>query len=282
MALAAEHTPAKHDMASEKVQSYKMVVTPEIAQEWLDLNSPNRNLSPGTIEAYARRMAQKKWKLNGEAVIFAKNGAMLNGQHRCHAAIKAQMPFETIVVRGVDPDAQQTMDDPRKRSVNDQQKLRGLNYPASASAAARWLLRLRLGSIAHAKRMTNAEVLDVLEKHPGLGESAQQLAGDTIPGLLPSVMVAVHYLGSVVLGLQPKADSFVGVMATGVPAYEGDPAHLWREKLIRAKAQGNGLAPKDQWEGTVHAWNLFVANEKVKRFQIPDEAMVDNLDLRKI
>lgn len=282
MALAETiSTKAPFKRKAKSIESYVITITPEMAAEILAEEYPNRHKSIGTIDAYARRMAENKWKLNGEAVKFDKDGNLIDGQHRLEASVKSGMPFETLVVLGLPGDAQDTMDDPRRRSVNDQQALRGLNLPASASAAARWLLRLRLGSISHAKRATNAEVLDVLLKHKSIGESAVLLK-DREHILLPSIAVVMHYVGTHLLMLPEKATSFVDVMTSGVPAYEGDPAHMWREKLIRAKTIGNGLPAVEQWNGTVHAWNLFTANATVKRFQIPEETMIENLDIRKI
>lgn len=268
---------AKHPAASI------VTITPEIAAAALDIASPDRLLSLGTVEAYARAMAENRWRLNGEPVQFANNGTRLNGMHRYHACVKSGMPFKTVVVVGLDPEVQDTIDDPRRRSVNDQQRLKGLDMPSSASAAARWLLKLRLGSIGKAQRVTNQEVLAMLVKHPKLGDSARKILKSDTVALLPSIAVAVHYIGAELQGLPEKADSFLQVMISGVPAYEGDPAHLWREKLIKAKTHGNGLPASMQWDGTCHAWNSFVANTAMKRsFQIPDDVQLDGLDLRKI
>lgn len=289
MALAEQIPPAVAGkksswpipLKSAKVELHKLVVTPQMAAEALEIESPDRLLSEGTADAYARLMAEARWKFNGEAIQFANTGRRLNGLHRLTACVKAQMPFETVVVTGLPEEVQSTMDDPRRRTVNDQQRIQGMELPSSASAAARVLLRLRLGRKGN-RRTTNQEVLDVLVKHTGLGESAAKIAKVDTVALPPSVAVAMHYIGSKLLGKPDKANAFLEVLLTGLPAYDGDPAHLWREKLIKAKAHGRGLPATEAWAGTVHAWNLFAANEPAKRFMIPEDVEINGLDIRKI
>jgi hypothetical protein len=228
-----------------------------------------------------RQMDADGWKVNGEALKFSTDGKLLDGQHRLEACVRANKPFRSTVVVGLEPETQATMDDNRRRTVHDQVLLQGMNLPKAASAAARWLLLIRLGTIGRAQRSTNQEILEVLHRHPGLAQSAEAIRDKDVVAL-PSIILTMHYIGSQLLNQLAKANAFVEVMASGVPAYEGDPVHAWREELSKAARKQHNVSAKLQWLGAVHAWNLFVTNAAPKRFVVPEEVQIENLDVRSI
>ena len=80
-------------------------ITPAMAEEYLRHNehNPRKTASRRQVESYARDMAAGKWFINGEPIVFDANGDLKNGQHRLMAIIKANVPVDMYVVRGVDP-----------------------------------------------------------------------------------------------------------------------------------------------------------------------------------
>lgn len=80
-------------------------ITPAMAEEYLRHNehNPRKSASRRQVESYARDMAAGKWFINGEPIVFDANGDLKNGQHRLMAIVKANVPVEMYVVRGVDP-----------------------------------------------------------------------------------------------------------------------------------------------------------------------------------
>lgn len=97
-------------------------ITPEIAEKMLMVNISNRDPKR---EAIADAILRGQWKLNGATIAFDTNGVLRDGQNRLMACIKAGKPIDTVVVRGVEPKAQITMDTGVKRSLNDYLKLNG-------------------------------------------------------------------------------------------------------------------------------------------------------------
>lgn len=80
-------------------------ITPEKAREYLGMNTDNyRKLNPMRVTTYAADMKSGRWQLNGEGIKFAKNGTLLDGQHRLQAIIKANMPVEMLVIWDVEDD----------------------------------------------------------------------------------------------------------------------------------------------------------------------------------
>lgn len=82
-----------------------VLVTPSLASEWLKQNVANRPLDEALVQRYADTMKSGKWLLNGKTIVFDEDGLMRNGQHRCHAAILAQVSFPSVVVKNLSRDA---------------------------------------------------------------------------------------------------------------------------------------------------------------------------------
>src|SRR5262249_32454434 len=107
------------------------------AKEYLERAAPNRPVGRVTVEQYARDMKAGRWSFTGEPLIFDDDGRMLNGQHRCHAIVLAQVPISTLVVRGVDRRSMPNMDGGRKRQVADVLGMEGQRNATVVAGAAR-------------------------------------------------------------------------------------------------------------------------------------------------
>ena len=111
------------ECASNKQEHMTMsyeFITPELAKKYLEHNnSKNRNISKGTVHAYANDILAGNWtEATGETISFGWDGTMTNGQHRCAAVIEANKGIYCWVCRGTDPNG--IYDSNRRRSVSDQ------------------------------------------------------------------------------------------------------------------------------------------------------------------
>lgn len=78
-------------------------ITPAKAVEYLKANKNNyRKLSRAKVNLYAKDMADGNWQVNGETVVFAKDGTLKDGQHRLAAIAQSGKTIELAVVRNVD------------------------------------------------------------------------------------------------------------------------------------------------------------------------------------
>ncbi len=73
------------------------VMTPQEAARLLACNGHNRNVSEVLVERYARDMRCGAWKQNGEPILVARDGTLLDGQHRLLAIQRAGRP-QTLLV----------------------------------------------------------------------------------------------------------------------------------------------------------------------------------------
>lgn len=95
-------------------------VTPEVAAMWLTRNcSENRNLSRGRVEELARAILQGQWRLTHQGIAFGENGDLIDGQHRLAAIVRAGVPVQILVTRGLPQSSFSVMDRGWTRSLRD-------------------------------------------------------------------------------------------------------------------------------------------------------------------
>lgn len=95
-------------------------VTPEQAAEWLrEYNAGNRPMAEARVAALADEIRLDRWHLSNDALAFAPDGTLTNGQHRLAAVQLAGKPAQFLVVRGLPLAARDIMDRGRARTVAD-------------------------------------------------------------------------------------------------------------------------------------------------------------------
>jgi len=118
-----------------------MDVTPVMAEQWMQKNQHNRSFSKHVASKYVDDIRSGSFQgLNGESIKRSADGLLLDGQHRLSAIIQTQTTVRTLVVSGVQLEAQSTMDKGRKRSVASTLALAGEKNSGPLSA----LIRLSL------------------------------------------------------------------------------------------------------------------------------------------
>ena len=152
-----------------------MLVTPEIAAEMLQkLGKKQRSQKQMHLKAIMDDMAAGRFRLNGETIIFAADGTLIDGQHRLTSCVKMGVSFWTLVVRGVPTENFTTIGSGAKRSGAD--ALTALNYTNSRilAAAANLLCRYRDGVLSRERLVLSPTAIEaVMQDHPGLDTSAR-------------------------------------------------------------------------------------------------------------
>lgn len=102
-------------------------ITPEIAAVYLkQISDEQRPLNRGNVEFFAQQMIKGNWQLNGEPIIFDTDNKLIDGQHRLHACIRANVPFITAVVRNVFSDAIHSIDTGTGRPLGQILTMKGI------------------------------------------------------------------------------------------------------------------------------------------------------------
>lgn len=100
-----------------KVTSDVIVVTPEMAGNYLTRNIRNRNLNEAYAREIASAMSRGEWKMNAETIKFSRDDLLLDGQHRLRAIQISGVAVPIMIVRGLENESFDTMDQGMKRTV---------------------------------------------------------------------------------------------------------------------------------------------------------------------
>lgn len=111
------------------------LVTPQLAYKWLEGNTHNRSLRQSVVERYARDMKAGKWRLTHEAVAFAPDGTLIDGQHRLWAVIEANSNIKFMVATDVPPESRAVINSGILRTDVDHLKF-GYDMEVSSTAVA--------------------------------------------------------------------------------------------------------------------------------------------------
>lgn len=153
---------------------YEIVeVTPADAREILDRNTRNRALREEYVRKLAGAMERGEWMVNGEPIQIAEGGELLNGQHRLSAILASGVTVPMLVVRGLPPNTQRTMDGGTRRNLSDVLALHGQSDTTNLGAMLGMLHRYRNGDRLDGSGRTAptaTEALVLLEKEPSIKE----------------------------------------------------------------------------------------------------------------
>jgi hypothetical protein len=265
----------KHNLNVEVV-----TITPEMAAEILEMNENNRPLRKLMVKKYASDMREGRWALNGEAIQM--NGTrLLNGQHRLEACIEANVPFTTLLVRGVDSSLFSTFDQHGKRTGGDVLAIMGVkdhNVVASASrltAAFQMFSKLKNPVAATvALAQSGFDVSRWIIDNPLMEHSARAgIRGySNARFLVPSVLAAFHFMASKISAQQ--ADEFLEMLVMGNNIDKGHPCLALRNSMILRAAMRSKDRPEYVLTKHIHAWNAYRRGRQLITVRVnPDDVI---------
>jgi hypothetical protein len=175
-ALAADRTgaPSPTIKGAESLNTTQQsieLVTPEVAEKWLETMAHNRKLSSRNVSYLARQMRDGLWVFDGSPIRFNDDGELVDGQHRLWALIEAEYSAEFLVIRGLSNQAMPTMDTGKSRSfadilaISDSSLVDVNNLSGVTGVIYRWEdgqrgSKLTPGGSNPLDRATNAELLE--------------------------------------------------------------------------------------------------------------------------
>ncbi len=233
-------------------------ITPATAAEYLKANTANRPCSPGRVLDLAGAMKRGEWVKNGDAIRFSEDGVLLDGQGRLKACVSAKTSFETLVVRGLDPESFKTIDLGKKRSGADALALVGEKNTNRLAAALRFVLMYESGGYNNAS-YTPTQIEECLHRHPGMRFWMQfsQLSRITTRCAL---VQAIGYIGSITR--PQEAQTFMRLLCDGSGLEKGSPVLALRDRLQLDKSANTKLPPGYMAQIVIHAYNAYVKSDK--------------------
>lgn len=244
-------------------------ITPESASKILAAcNTRNRPLKAHHVSWLAAQMRNGQWKNNGDTITFAKDGTLIDGQHRLAAVVLSQVATEFIIVRDADEDAFATKDTGLPRKSSDVLAITGEAHYCLLSSTVKLLIRYNHsskngGRLIGSLRYTNQDVIEFININPSVRDSVKFAASLSIPSgfMTPTVPAAVHYVGSIVD--RRKTEEFLSLVISGIGLSAGDPVLMLRNRLMTNKMSVAKVNRDIVLALTAKAWNLHMAGKKV-------------------
>jgi len=208
-------------------------IRPSDAEQLLETNLDNRNISNTKVQQYASDMAGGRWAMNGESIIIAKDGMLNDGQHRLWACLEAKVTFDAVVVYGVERETRTTVDQGKTRGAGDYLGMSGTKNANNIAAISRMMLAYqKTGHINRLGDFTNAETLEFARANATDLEDAyavSHIAPKTFRSFASPTMI-----GAAAYMLRNKGDlalQYLTQIMTGENIAQGDPAYRVRERL---------------------------------------------------
>lgn len=242
-----------------------ILITPEMAKEFLKKNVRNRKLSQKTVNKYADDMKKGRWTLNGETIQFNKKGELQNGQHRLNAIILANVSIMVLVVTDIEDErAFETIDQGLMRGAHTILQLRGVpNANRMVSISKKLLLWDQTEdkgnfSVSVRKSLSNGEIADYYEEHKEEIDLVYNIIKDaTILRTSKSYSAVITALTLCFRYNPSEALSFIEKFKTGANLSENSPILLLRNKLTHVTTKDGGR----RWEIEVMALIIKAFND---------------------
>lgn len=246
-------------------------ITPRVAEQMLERNTHNRSPKREPIK---KALTDGQWVLNGATIVFDYNGVLMDGQNRLIACVKSGIPFDTVVVRGVDPKSQWSMDTNVKRQLGDQLQLKG--YPGSRNlggVGTALYRKDRFGLAAVFNKpagdeFTMNDILQFIDKN--YDERIKPLITMTKPfghlykglGLAPLCAIFDEFLQA---GNEDVEEFIRQLRLKSNPC---KPVALLRERLTRNLDSGSTKMPQKVMAAlTIKAWNAYMQGEEITQLK---------------
>ena len=254
-------------LKARKPTRMRILVTPAMAKHWLETtNTRNRPIAEMHWMKIWLDIVEGRWKYNGESISFGTNGTLLNGQHRLKACAESDMPIDTDVIFGLDPDVMSTIDIGKVRTAANIAHLEGIENATVACAAAHLILLHENGGIQQLGNKqaepSKTKVNERVRTDPRISELAGRAAGMGRSLAPPRVMAFCYYLFS---AQDPDlAEAFFKRLATGAGLSQYDAVYKLRERL-RTNSAGKAKLPLLEIVALFFkAWNAYRNPKPVK------------------
>ncbi|MDP2735115.1 MAG: hypothetical protein Q8P12_02825, partial [bacterium] len=147
-------------------------LTPELAEQLLQNMVPNRPVGKSRVEEMSRDIVAGRYLLNGDSLKVNSEGQLFDGQHRCHAVIKAQTGIWVWIFSDLEYTSalMATVDCNKSRSRADIWRLGELPFASSIPGALAVQWRYQNNKMNGTDRPTKQEEQILLGLHPGIME----------------------------------------------------------------------------------------------------------------
>jgi hypothetical protein len=252
-------------------------ITPTMARKFLEKNTMNRPLNKNNLAFLKKEIGNDNYFVTGESVKIAKDGTLLDGQHRLQAIVETGKAVKMFLIENLEKDSFKYMDTGRTRAASDVLAIEGHKNASSLAGIVKFVIGYNKGNLSSDKTkgiITNSEVSDFVEKHlNSLTDSYEFGFGKGRKLIQGKLVSAMHY---VLKKIDEKdADMFIERLVDGTGLTKGHSIHQLREVFVHDKRNTKKLPQRAKISLIIKSWNLMrtkktVANLKYdKRDPLP-------------
>ena len=258
-----------------KITFTEEIITPHIAQTYLDTMARNRRVTKSSIDRYTHDMRSGKWIENtGEAIKFSEDGHLRDGMHRLKSIIAANVSLSMLVMRGISKDAYEVLDTGVSRTGADVFRINGIKYDTLLPAlivnynCIKETGKMNFGNSSFKEvrsKNTNAAILNQYQTDPLFWDF---IAKETMSFYTSfSKMLSPSFIGgfyAITYKMNPDlATSFMRQLCIGeMTSYN---VNLFRNKIINDRTSGTrSMKVNVKLALIIKTWNYFIKKNKVK------------------
>lgn len=253
-------------------------ITPEMAARWLERNSHNRFLAPGTVAELSTAMTNGTWRLTHQGIAISSEGDLVDGQHRLAAVVHSRQTVRMAVTFDAEMDTFGVLDAGKKRSIADLVTVeRGHKYAALIASTCRMIQIADLVAVNDTSPWNTGGVLvrvkadraTIAEHTLKIADAVSELIGQCkmiSPGFkLTGPFVAALYViqRDTVEGPEQTHEFMRGTL-TGEGLEAGDIRIRLRDSLLTIR---RGWDPRLTFMVTIKSWNMFVEGVTVSQLR---------------
>jgi hypothetical protein len=262
------------DMDSQTPVAHFRTVTPIMAEHILTNRHPkNRKMKPSKIAQLVGDMREGNFKMNGEAIIFANDGTLIDGQHRLRAVVTTNTAIVTNCAFGLDPKMIATIDQGSARILGDVLGMEGYANANEVASVARSMIGFENSegrTTTGTGRFSRAEIGEVVIVHPKIVDSVSWAKGMSVylrsGNLNASVIGFCHYVLTERYD-QEMVEDFLSRVVIGTDLSIGDPAFAVRRRLANPDIHTN----QDKIEIIFRGWGNRVRGKKMTSVPLQGE-----------
>ena len=260
-----------------------VTITPELATEFLKMNTKNRNPDKRSISTYAAAMKARQWMLNGVPIVISNENILLDGQNRLLACVLANVPFDSLVVWGIEQESFKTIDIGKNRTAGDILTIEGgiKNASIVAGSISKYFALMnghnpdtgndvnggvRLRDIS----LNKGVVLDFYRRHPAVCDVVTEHAMTLKNSKSSAKLLAPSLVGGYELylilekgHLFKTTSNFFNQLFTG-RNIENESILLLRDALIRHKTKQKILTGVQRGVYFAKTWNAYISGKELK------------------
>lgn len=267
-------------MAEAGMLTKMVLVSPQLAAQWLEMNAGNRPINKAQVVYFKRVIRAGNWRITHQGAAFYDDGFLADGQHRLSAIADGEVSVYMNVTWGLARSSVHAIDRGRNRSVQNVFGFIGLEMTSPQVAACRnmWIEYHSARSLdAEMNAALDTKRLAVFAQHvlPSLEfatpkSMAKGVAHAAVTGAIASAWFTQD---------RDLLERFKHLLHSGVGADESESAAVrLREFLLTTKLNSGSAARKELFLRTCTALRAFLEGRGVTRlycrpdavFAIPD------------